>query len=516
MLKYLIVYGAVCLLFVSNLEAQTVYKLGPNTSDYPGIPKGQVTKYSFKSKVFEGTVRDYYVYVPAQYKGEDAALMVFQDGHAYVNKEGDFRVPTVFDNLIAQGKMPITIGLFVNPGHDIAKDSVSNPFRSSNRSIEYDEVSGRYGEMIINELIPELQKHYKISDQPNMHAIAGLSSGGICAFSAAWFHNDYFQKVISHYGSFTDIRGGHDFPPLIRKNDKKNIKVYLQDGSADLNNQFGNWWLANLQLESALEFKGYDFKFDKGDGGHNGKHAGSVLPQSLEWLWSDVVDKGIESKTYAFPRALKGKHIFYHGNSAHFQDLELAVHSLDASAKTWLSADHEQMFLFKEGKIRIKLIDTVAVLSPGSVVFLDRNDKLDLQCEGNDCVYYQMAYKTHGVDNQSDMKPRSASFYKDFDKLTYAPHDRGGLRNYFRTGTDMCPYYEMHMTNLNPGIKSHEPHTHKAAELILILEGETRMEIGNQIHVAKAGDLYFLESNVPHAIQNTGKQQSRYFAYQWD
>jgi enterochelin esterase-like enzyme len=124
-----------------------------------------------------------------------------------------------------------------------------------------------------------------------MHAIAGLSSGGICAFTAAWQRPDQFQKVMSHYGSFTNIKGGHLYPDLIRKGSKKDIKVFLQDGSNDLNNIHGDWWLSNLQLESSLKFKGYEYKFEKGTGTHSGKHAGSILPESLKWLWSDITKK---------------------------------------------------------------------------------------------------------------------------------------------------------------------------------------------------------------------------------
>ncbi|WP_197062620.1 esterase family protein [Muricauda sp. MAR_2010_75] len=271
------------------MNAQEVYELGPNSLVQKDVPKGTMVKKVWESTIFPNTIRDYYVYVPAQYDGtSEAALMVFQDGHAYVDLEGDYRVPTVFDNLIAQQKMPITIGLFINPGHDKDAPEAESPWRVTNRSVEYDEVSGTYGDFLLQELIPELKKNYRISEDPKMNAVCGLSSGGICAFSVAWFHTNRFQKVMSHIGSFTDIRGGHNYPPMIRKNEPKDIKVFMQDGSNDLDNQFGNWWLANLQMDSALKFKGYDYKFVPGTGGHDGGHAGSILPESLEWLWSDV------------------------------------------------------------------------------------------------------------------------------------------------------------------------------------------------------------------------------------
>ncbi len=263
------------------------YQYSSDSERQEGVPQGNVTKHVFQSGIYEGNFREYYVYVPAQYQSsQPAAIMVFQDGHAYVKEDGDFRVSIVFDNLIHKKEMPITIGIFINPGHNTA-ELPENPFRASNRSWEYDELSDRYVRFLIEEMIPEVAKDYNLTDDPKMRAICGLSSGGICAFTAAWQRPDYFHKVMSHIGSFTDIRGGHVYPALIRKSAKKDIKVYLQDGSGDLNNRFGNWWLANQQMASALEFRNYDFTFVTGTGGHNGKHGGAVLPEALKWLWSE-------------------------------------------------------------------------------------------------------------------------------------------------------------------------------------------------------------------------------------
>lgn len=270
-----------------SLHAQEEdYQLGPDSQRHDGVPKGTVTMHTFKSELYNN-YREYYIYEPAQYDStKPAALMVFQDGHSYVNEEGDFRVLIVFDNLIQKEEIPVIIGLFINPGH-ITEEFPENRFRSSNRSEEYDEMSDRYVTFLIDEIIPEVAKSYNLTDDPDMRAICGLSSGGICSFTAAWQRPDYFHRVMSHFGSFTNIRGGNEYPSLIRRYSKKDIKIFLQDGSNDLNNMFGDWWLSNLQMESALKFKGYDYKFVKGTGGHNGKHAGSILPESLIWLWND-------------------------------------------------------------------------------------------------------------------------------------------------------------------------------------------------------------------------------------
>lgn len=269
------------------LAQDSIYHLGPDSQRKEGVPQGVVTKYEWESKLYKN-FREYYIYVPTQYDPNNpAALMVFQDGHAYVSDSGDFRVPIVYDNLIYQKKLPVTICLFVNPGHS-SKDYPQNRFRASNRADEYDVLDDRYATMLMDEIIPELKKKYNISNDPKMHGIGGLSSGAICAFTAAWEHPEYFHKVLSQIGSYTNIRGGNNYPSIIRKYRKKDIKIFMQDGSNDLNNEHGDWWLANLEMESAFRYKGYEYKFEKGVGTHSGKHGGSILPESLIWLWSDI------------------------------------------------------------------------------------------------------------------------------------------------------------------------------------------------------------------------------------
>jgi enterochelin esterase family protein len=269
-----------------TLQAADDYKLGPDSEVQPGVPKGKVTKHSWSSKIFDGTVRDYWIYVPAQYDGQQpACVMVFQDGGAYVNEKGQFRVPTVFDNLIHKKEMPVTIGIFINPGNFPATEAGKQP--RSNRSFEYDTLSDQYARFLEKEMLPEVGKEYKLRSDAAGRAIGGISSGGICAFTVAWQRPDLFSKVLSHVGSFTNIRGGDVYPGIIRKTERKPIRVFLQDGSGDLDNQHGNWPLANQQMAAALKFAKYDYKFEYGDGGHNGKHGGAILPDSLRWLWRD-------------------------------------------------------------------------------------------------------------------------------------------------------------------------------------------------------------------------------------
>jgi enterochelin esterase family protein len=225
--------------------------------------------------------------VPAQYdKARPAAVMVFQDGHKYVHPEQEYRVPVVFDNLIHKKDMPVTIGVFVNPGN-LGEQVPEDPWRSTNRSQEYDTLSEHYARFLIEELLPEVGRTYNLTTDPDARAIAGVSSGGICSFTAAWERPDAFRKVLSHIGSFTNIRGGHVYPALIRKSSKRPLRIFLQDGSNDLDNEHGNWPLANQEMGAALKFRGYDYRFEFGDGAHTHKHGGALLPDALRWLWRD-------------------------------------------------------------------------------------------------------------------------------------------------------------------------------------------------------------------------------------
>lgn len=276
---------SLAVLFSGIAAAEESYKLGKDSQRQEGVPEGKVIKRSFHSKIFPDTVRDYWIYVPAQFDGTSpAAVMVFQDGGNYVNLNGPFKVPIVFDNLIHQKKMPVTIGVFINPGV-IPKGVNGSTKEVSNRSFEYDTLSDQYARFLLEEILPEVGKDYRLTDQGSQRAIGGISSGGICAFTVAWQKPEAFTKVLSHVGSFTDIRGGHVYPSLIRKNPNKPIRVFLQGGEKDLDNVHGHWPLANQQMAAALRFKGYDYQFVYGVGGHNGRHGGAILPESLIWLW---------------------------------------------------------------------------------------------------------------------------------------------------------------------------------------------------------------------------------------
>jgi sugar lactone lactonase YvrE/enterochelin esterase-like enzyme len=280
-----------CLVCLAGTQAQSPsggWVPHPDALEQPNIPHGKLEAMEpFESKIFTGTVRDWSIYIPAQLKpGEAAAVMVFQDGHDYANVKGRWRVPVVFDNLIARGEMPPTVAVFINPGHDVSAQKPQTPWKSSNRSLEYDSLGDRYARFLLEEILPEVSKKCQISGDPEMRAICGASSGGICAFTVAWERPEAFRKVLSTIGSFVNLRGGNAYPSLIRKTEPKPLRVYLADSSGDLDNAYGNWPLANKQMAAALSYMGYDVRFDFAEGfGHNSEHGSSIFPDALRWLW---------------------------------------------------------------------------------------------------------------------------------------------------------------------------------------------------------------------------------------
>jgi len=254
----------------------------------PGVPRGELLKFSFsQSRIFPGTWRECWVYVPAQYDpGKPACVYVNQDGIQW-------KAPTVFDNLIYRSEMPVTIGVFVTPGKVLA-DSGIDAVDRYNRSFEYDGLGDAYCRFIVNEILPEVEKQ-KTSDGREIHlsksgndrAIGGSSSGAICAFTAAWEHPEEFSRVFSAIGTYTGLRGGDRYPILIRKYEPRPIRVFLQDGSNDLNIYAGDWWKANEMMERSLTFAGYEVNHAWGEGGHNGNHGSAIFPEAMRWIWKD-------------------------------------------------------------------------------------------------------------------------------------------------------------------------------------------------------------------------------------
>jgi gluconolactonase len=273
------------LLMVSAAPAQQEsYPVHPDSKPRDGVPKGEIKgPFEWKSTIFPGTTRQYWVYVPTQYDPtKPTCLMVLQDG---LNRAKGWSLPTVLDNLIHSKQIPVQLGVFITPGVVPAANENSQP--RFNRSFEYDGMGDRYARFLIDEIIPEVSKSYNISSDPNDRAIGGSSSGGICAFTVAWERPDQFRRVVSTVGTFVGLRGGNEYPILVRKTEPKPIRIFLQDGRNDLNIYGGSWWHSNQQMQSALEYAGYDHQVVWGDGGHNQKHAKAIMPDAIRWIWRD-------------------------------------------------------------------------------------------------------------------------------------------------------------------------------------------------------------------------------------
>lgn len=290
------------LLFMQSLHAQNntaeSYPVDSASVEKAGIPKGEILTFKFEiSSIFPGTTRDVFVYVPSQYKPQKPACV-------YVNQDGiQWNAPTVFDNLIAAGQMPVTVGIFITPGKVLAanKDTELDRF---NRSFEYDGLNDNYARFLLEEIFPFVESKKAsdgraiiLSKNGNDRAIGGSSSGAVCAFTAAWECPAEFSRVFSAIGTYTGLRGADRYPILVRKHEPKPFRIFMQDGSNDLNIYAGDWWKANESMERALTFAGYDVKHVWGEGAHNGQHGTAVFPEAMRWLWRDYPKPIIAGKT---------------------------------------------------------------------------------------------------------------------------------------------------------------------------------------------------------------------------
>jgi len=266
--------------FVAALMVDEPYAAPPVAAD---LPEGRLlTRRHRASQVYPGVERVYTLYVPAQYDAsQDACLMVFQDGGRYLGPEAN--TARVLDALIAAGSMPPTIAVFAEPGEQ--GPGLPDYGGSDNRSIEYDSTGDAYVRFLLDELLPEALAGYRVSADPARRAIAGISSGGHCALNAAWERPDAFGKVLTHCGSFVDIRGGRACASRVRREPVRPLRVFLQSGTHDLDILYGSWLQANREMAAALAYRGYDHRFVEGEGGHSLRHGGAILAETLRWLW---------------------------------------------------------------------------------------------------------------------------------------------------------------------------------------------------------------------------------------
>jgi len=265
----------------------------PDSYSKPGVPRGKLgEKQTIVSRLYDGMKADYWVYAsPGVDPNVPAPLMVWQDGQGLIGTYSGLRLFTVTENLIDQKLLPPMVHVMIAPGTSTDGKAM--------RSIEYDTVSDRYSRFLMEEVLPEVEKVYKLRPDGYSRAIAGESSGGICAFNVAWLIPDKFSRVHSAVGSFTSIQwrpqekleGGNVYPFKVRKEPKRNIRVWMSDGHDDLENEHGSWPMQNIEMANSLKLKEYDFHFRFGAAAHGGAQAGLDLPESLTWLWRDYDPK---------------------------------------------------------------------------------------------------------------------------------------------------------------------------------------------------------------------------------
>jgi sugar lactone lactonase YvrE len=266
-------------------QAPVDYSLGADSQPQAGVAQGTLTPHVLApGKYFPGAPHNYQVYVPAQYESSrPVPFMIFLDGSGYAGN--NVRVPVVLDNLIAKRELPPMAAIFIDPGVMPAlSDQAQNRYE---RIFEYDSLTPRFANFLIDELIPEVARSLNLSSDPNDRGIAGISTGGVGAFVAAWNRPDQFRRVITWVGSFGNFRGADRLPGLIRRTEPRPIRVFMQTGRQDLVNYAGSWYLENPRMAAALEFAGNDVKIDLGEDGHSNRHGASILPDTLRWLWRD-------------------------------------------------------------------------------------------------------------------------------------------------------------------------------------------------------------------------------------
>jgi enterochelin esterase-like enzyme len=279
-------------------DMNSQYRLGPDSMPQEGVPKGEIRgPFTLLSKVYPGTQHTYWVYVPAQYDpAVPASLMIFNDGQAFKEENGDLRAQNVMDNLIYRREIPVMLGVFINPGRTPEQPEPNAREwgdRTTNRPTEYNTPDDKYARVIVDELMPVLNKEYNISKDPEQRGIGGSSSGAIAAFMVAWERPNEFRKVLSNVGSFVNIRGGDVYAERVLASEKKPIRVFLCDGRND--NRAGrgqydprwDWFYQNVRLMKALTQKGYDVNYSWGMNLHGQKFGGAILPEMMRWLWRD-------------------------------------------------------------------------------------------------------------------------------------------------------------------------------------------------------------------------------------
>jgi enterochelin esterase family protein len=302
--------------FAGGREIGGYQVAGYNPDSYPveGVPHGRLSeRKTLTSKIYPAMSSNYWVYVNAGANTvEGAPLMVWQDGETIVGNQDlmRLRLQMVTDNLVAKKLIPPMVHVLIQPGTNGEEGRVM-------RSLQYDSVSPHYSEYLLSEVLVDVEKTYKIRHDAYSRAIAGASSGAICAFNVAWYRPDQFSRVLSHIGSYSAIQwhhednqdGGYIVPYRVRREEKKNLRIWMSDGADDIENNAGSWPLNNIQLANSLKMRGYDFHFRFGVSMHAIAQGALDLPESLIWLWRDY-NPALKEQAYQMEEAERVKPLF--------------------------------------------------------------------------------------------------------------------------------------------------------------------------------------------------------------
>ncbi|MEZ4994677.1 MAG: alpha/beta hydrolase-fold protein [Saprospiraceae bacterium] len=363
------------------------------SSDSDHFPSGKILgPYAWKSQIYPGTERNYWIYVPAQYDAnKPACSMIVQDG---LGRAQGWGLLPALDSLIHAKAIPVIVGIFVD--HGKVPSEGEDHYPRFNRSNEYDAMGDRYARFLLEELLPEVEKSYNLSHDPNDRSIAGASSGAICAFNAAWERPDAFNRVLSTIGTYVGLRGGDEFPTLVRKTEPKPLRVFLEDGNSDLNIYAGDWWMANQDMLSALTWAGYEVTHIWGEEGHNSRGAKKIIDKALQWLW-----EGYPSRVETHPDRYQGLQLAIPGETWQLltlPELQVSRLAVDDQGRIVFSDTHSnslyewdekgvfQLFLKLSFRIGGLALDEqgrlwVADLDHRRIVTIDKNGEMETMLE---------------------------------------------------------------------------------------------------------------------------------------
>jgi (S)-ureidoglycine aminohydrolase len=239
-------------------------------------------------------------------------------------------------------------------------------------------------------------------------------------------------------------------------------------------------------------------------------------------LFNLTQNNSVESGVYNWltPNGIDKDEIILQGSTTDLSNLKIFCKTILPGENYKIDENElkkETMLIFKSGKSKLSFGNKEKVLEHGSISIIYSGEKYQIENVGsNNVEFYLFNYQSKEPINVERGKEAGGSFFVDWNEVKFTPHDKGGVRQFCERATENLSYFSLHVTTLNSGIRSHEPHTHKSDEIVIMIKGSTTMQIGDKFYGGKDGDLYFLGANIPHAIGNTGYENCMYYAFHWE